>query len=110
LPPIADRRPKRRTRSLLSGIVTYDNGAKSFPCAIRNFSETGARITLPNGFAVPSRLFLIMVRDRIAHQAVVMWNNKREAGLKFERSVALGENMDDKLAYLNKLWHGSADR
>ena len=51
-----------------------------------------------------------MVRDRIAHEAVVMWYDKREAGLKFERSIALGENMDDGLAYLNRLWNGNALR
>lgn len=39
-----------------------------------------------------------------------MWYKKREAGLKFKRSITLGENMDDELAYLNKLWHGHALR
>jgi hypothetical protein len=110
LPPIAERRPKRRTRSLLTGIVTFNNGAESFSCAVRDFSETGARITVPVGVTFPGRLFLIMVRDRIAHEAVVVWFDKREAGLKFERSLTLGENKDDKLAYLNRLWHGSAPR
>ena len=110
LPPIADRRPKRRTRSLLAGIAAYNKGAKSFPCSIRNFSETGARITLPSGYLVPGRLFLIMVRDRIAHEAVVMWYDRREAGLKFERSVQLSDNMDGELSYLNRLWHAHALR
>lgn len=105
-----DRRPKRRTRSLLSGIVTYNNGAETFSCAIRNFSEAGARITVPAGVTVPGRLFLIRIRHRIAHDAIVMWHDGREAGLKFERSIALGENVDGNLNYLNKLWHARAPR
>ena len=104
----ADRRPTRRTRSLLSGLVSYCNGAQVFSCVVRNFSESGACITLPLGVFLPDQLFLIPFRHHIAHEAIVIWCSKRQAGLKFERSLTLGEKLDDKLAYLNKLWHGSA--
>jgi hypothetical protein len=105
--PVEDRRPKRRQRSLLAGIVTYSNGAHSFMCTVRNVSEVGARVSVPQGATLP---FLIIVRQRIACEASVTWRSRGEAGLKFERSITLGQDIDPKLAYLNKLWHGSAIR
>jgi hypothetical protein len=110
LPPRIERRPKQRKRVLLSGIVAYSAGARSFPCSIRNLTESGARITLPVNLAVPSNVYLINLRERIAHEAKIVWTNGAEAGLSFVGSVALADVTDPKLAYLEKLWHGSATR
>jgi len=107
---VEDRRPKRRARSLLAGIVTYENGAHSFMCTVRNVSEGGARISVPHGSTIPTKVFLIIVRQRIAREAAVVWRSRGEAGLRFELSIVLGQNIDPKLAYLNELWHGSALR
>src|SRR5690348_12602648 len=97
---VEDRRPKRRARSLLAGIVTYDNGAHSFMCTVRNVSEGGARISVPHGSTIPAKVFLIIVRQRIAREAAVVWRSRGEAGLKFEFSIVLGQDIDPKLAYL----------
>ena len=106
LRPSDDRGPGRRTRSMLTGIVAYNDGASSFFCAIRNLSTTGARILVPTGVTFPSRLFLIVVRHRIAHEAEVVWLDRNEVGLKFGRSIDLHDGMDNKLAFLSRLWHG----
>jgi hypothetical protein len=45
-PPAAERRPKTRARVLLSGIITYGDGAFSFDCSFRNLSATGARLVV----------------------------------------------------------------
>ena len=110
LSPSGDKRRRRRTRSLLSGVVTYNNGAESLSCTVRNFSKTGACVAVPPGVTFPDRLFLIIVRHRIAHEAVVMWYDKHQAGLKFERSITLDDRMDHRLAYLTELWRENAPR
>ena len=65
---------------------------------------------MPPGVTFPGKVYLIIVRYRIAHEAVVMWYDKHQAGLKFERSIALADTMDLKLVYLNELWHANAAR
>ena len=106
----SDRRPGHRTRSMLKGVITHGNGADSFSCSIRDFSETGARVELVRGAVIPGTVFLILVHDRVAHEASVMWYDKGEVGLKFVRTLPLDDSLDESLGYLKKLWHGSAVR
>lgn len=105
LPPVVDRRAARRKRTLLGGIVSYNNGANSLNCTVRDYTETGARIFVASDVNLPDHLFLILVRHRVAHQAEVMWYGQHEAGLKFTHSIELNDSMAEELVYLNKLWH-----
>ncbi len=90
--------------------MTWSDGARSFNCTIRNLTDGGARITLPAGQTVPSNIYLINLRERTAHEALMVWNNGAEAGLAFVESFQLADLNDPKLDYLTKLWHGSASR
>jgi|SRR6185437_2553235 hypothetical protein len=105
-----ERRPQRRTRVLLGGLVAFFDGAQHFDCTIRDLTKTGARISLPRNQPIPSNVYLINMRDRTAHQAKVAWNNGKGAGLSFVKSLSLSEITDPKLAYLKRLWHERAAR
>ena len=100
---MAERRPALRSRVLLAGILSYDNGSHSFRCSIRDLSATGARISLPSGFMVPRPVFLIEIRARIAHEADRIWSDNKSAGLKFIRTIVLDRLDDPSLAYLKRL-------
>jgi hypothetical protein len=102
-PPRVERRPKPRKRVLLGGRIVYSNGDHYFDCAIRDLSETGARIAISRGQPIPANVFLIEMRDRKVHEAKVVWNNGREVGLNFVRSFALAGITDPNLAYLKRL-------
>ena len=107
-PPSAERRPKARSRVLLSGIVTYKDGAYSFDCSFRNLSENGARLVVGKNTAFPSEFFLINVRDRVAYECKLVWNKGTEVGVAFKATVALSAITDPGLAYLKKLWLAKA--
>ena len=102
-PPVAERRPKPRSRVLLSGVVAYGDGAYSFDCSFRNLSETGARVSIGRNLQFPSEFFLINVRDRVAYDCKVVWNKGSEVGVTFKATVALSAVTDPALAYLKKL-------
>jgi PilZ domain len=104
LPPVVDRRVARRKRTLLGGIVSYNNGANSLNCTVRDYTEAGARIFVASDANLPDHLFLILVRHRVAHQAEVMWYGQHEAGLKFTHSFELNDSMAEEMIHLNKLW------
>src|ERR1700742_5121853 len=70
-----ERRPFQRKRVLLNGIVVYANGSHSFECSFRNISPGGARIQIGRNMQFPSQFYLIAVRDQVAHQVQVVWNN-----------------------------------
>ena len=110
MPPPAERRPKGRKRVLLTGIVTFAEGGRSFDCTFRNLSETGARIAMGKNAQFPSEFYLINVRDRCAYAAKLVWNNGTEVGVTFHKTLALADLSDPKLAYLKRLWMAKAAR
>ena len=110
LPPTSDRRPQRRTRVLLGGIIAFFDGAEHFDCTIRDLTNAGARVARPRNQPIPSMVYLVNMRDRTAHEAKVAWSNGKEVGLSFIKSFALHEIADPNLAYLKRLWHERAMR
>jgi hypothetical protein len=107
-PPPAERRPKPRSRVLLSGLIVYGDGAYSFDCSFRNLSETGARVMVGKNHQFPSEFFLINVRDRVAYDCRIVWNKGGEVGVAFKATIALSAVTDPRLAYLKKLWLAKA--
>ncbi|MBC8038858.1 MAG: PilZ domain-containing protein [Rhizobiales bacterium] len=107
-PPPAERRPKPRSRVLLSGLVVYGDGAYSFDCSFRNLSEAGARVVMGKNQHFPSQFFLINIRDRVAYDCRIVWNKGSEVGVAFKATVALSSVTDPALAYLKRLWLAKA--
>ncbi len=103
-PPPAERRPKPRKRVLLTGIVTYANGAHSFGCTIRNLSDSGARIAVSKNAHFPSDFYLIGIRDRLVYDAQLAWNNGAEVGVTFKAIRSLADITDPALSFLKRLW------
>jgi hypothetical protein len=104
----AERRPNPRKRVLLVGIVVYANGAYSFDCTFRNLSETGARIVVGKNAQFPSDFYLINIRDRVAYEAKVVWNNGSEIGVTFQNILPMSEITDPTLSFLKRLWLSKA--
>ena len=99
-----ERRPKRRNRVLLGGIVASVDGSHSFNCMIRDISPGGARV-FPRGQQVPSNLYLIHIRDRVAYEATVIWNNGKDVGVSFTNQFRLAEIVDPTKQFLTRLWY-----
>jgi hypothetical protein len=104
LPPQAERRPDRRRRSFLAGRITFEDGKRVLDCAIRDLTDRGARITIPETQALPPCFHLISMRERVVHECAVVWMKDGEAGLSFLKTVPLGDLMGSKLDYMRTLW------
>ncbi len=107
-PTFAERRPRSRRRVILRGVVVYGQGAHSFDCSFRNLSETGARVVVGKNAQFPSEFFLINVRDRVAYDCNLVWNNGTEIGVTFKATVTLSPKIDPALRYLERLWMAKA--
>ena len=99
----AERRPNRRQRVLLSGLVAYAHGAHCFTCTIRNLNSVGARVSIPKRHAVPSKFFLINLHSQVAYECILIWTNGIEAGVAFLETLALAKLNDPKLQFLKRL-------
>jgi hypothetical protein len=102
-PRAAERRPNRRQRVLLSGLVAFAHGAHCFNCTIRNLNSVGARVSIPKRHAVPSKFFLINLHGQVAYECILIWTNGVEAGVAFLDTFSLAKLTDPKLQFLKRL-------
>lgn len=105
-----DGRHESRKHTLMDGRIVHDDRVTVVDCTILDISPSGARIRFPHGRTIPSRFHFINVRDRMAHNAKVVWRNAEYAGLHFEESYILSGSLPDHLSHLRKLWLEFATR
>ncbi len=98
--PRAERRPKSRRRVLLAGKVSYFDGAHEFACSIRDISDTGAKIALPKGQPIPKTIALANLTARVLYKAEVVWNNGRDAGVRFLEQIPASDVSEPHLRRL----------
>jgi hypothetical protein len=103
LPPLAERRPSPRRRVLLGGVATYENGAYTLNCQIRDLNEKGARIMVSSKQSLPEELYLVIMRDHMAHKARLVWRKGDEAGLQFITTEDIRRITDPNLKYLSQI-------
>ena len=106
LPPLAERRPIPRRRVLLGAVATYEDGAYTLKCQIRDLNEKGARIVVPSTQKLPEDLYLVIARDHMVHKATLVWRKGDEAGLQFITSEDIRGITDPNLKYLSKIYSG----
>jgi hypothetical protein len=83
-----DKRSAPRRRVLLSAIIVNQEFNSIFRCQVRDVSETGARLNVPDSFLVPSGFWLIALSSAVAYEAKLAWRRFPDLG------VSLGEPID----------------
>lgn len=87
-----DRRQHVRTPTNLQGKLSFGHASFAIDCLILDLSEAGAHVRVQNDQTVPESVILVRLRDRIAHEATVVWRRDRGTiGLKFESAHNLEE-------------------
>lgn len=84
----AERRDEARLRSLIAATIVYNNGQSTLACVIRNFSETGAKLAIPAGVALPDRFELAVPQKNKTYRAQIAWQRGEEIGVRFEGASA----------------------
>ena len=99
-----DRRRASRQRVLLAGKIVFNHGARSLDCAIRDLSDTGAKVRLAGAELVPGEVYLIEMRRGIAFEARVAWVRGTELGLELLRPNDLKVPTSPDLRTMRRLW------
>ena len=106
----AESRSEARKRVLMSGLVVQDGDTEPFGCTVLDVSASGARVRVATERMVPQDFHLIIVRERTAHKARVMWRRQQLAGVRFESSHTIDNHLPDDLRFIQKLWIECATR
>jgi hypothetical protein len=105
--PQSERRKIVRTRLLLRGLVCDATGTSSYTCAIRELTQSGARIAIPDGRTLSPEICLVNVRDRVAYDAILLWHNHIDAGFVLLNKIPLSPAGDERVRRLHALCVGS---
>ncbi len=101
----SDQRIASRRRVLLTGKLVYGDADLTLDCAIRDLSETGARVKVSGPVALPHRLYLIEQRTGQAFECEVAWRKLPEIGLRFRASHDLTTGDPRENWMLKRIWN-----
>jgi hypothetical protein len=79
--PAIERRSAPRLKTLLTGIIRFDDHKSTMDCAVRSLSAYGARIVLSEAFRIPDAFDLAIPHHDQTHRAEVVWRRGDRAGL-----------------------------
>jgi hypothetical protein len=105
-----DKRAPRR-RVLLTGLVVSPELDISFRALIRDRSEAGAKLKLPDATPVPHWFWLIDVTEGVAYRATAVWRRYPEIGVSLTEPMSLhvpGPDLQQRR--LRSLWIEIAPR
>ncbi|MBI2719137.1 MAG: PilZ domain-containing protein [Rhizobiales bacterium] len=78
-----DKRSARRMRVLKDGKIVTMNNRSVIDCAVRDLSETGARLRCQDQAAVPNEFRLLLPHDKTIRDAKVVWRRDDHVGIAF---------------------------
>lgn len=81
LAPVIEQRRAPRLKTLLSGIIQFDDHKSTMDCTVRSLSAYGGRIVLSEAFRVPDQFNLVIPHHDQMHRAKVVWRRGDSAGL-----------------------------
>ena len=81
-PPEEKRRAPRR-RVLKGAIVAYNDRHSTISCAVRDISDTGARLRTDGAMNAPDTFLLVVELDGIEADCTVVWRRPPDLAVKF---------------------------
>ena len=79
-----EHRSEFRRRTLKSGKIVFNDQKSVFDCTIRNLSETGCQIIVPNQKDIPMSFELHLISSGEKYQCEIIWRKSNKAGVKFK--------------------------
>lgn len=84
----AERRRSPRMRTLLAGVVAFNNRCSTFDCTIRNTSDTGALLKFPRTVLLPPTFELEIPARQKKLTARMVWHSENAIGVAFDNDGA----------------------
>lgn len=79
-----DKRVAPRKRVLKGARIAFNERSSTLSCTVRDISDTGARLRVAQGQAVPSQFDLIIDADGFEAPCSVAWRRGEEVGVTFD--------------------------
>jgi len=87
----SDKRATPRRRVLLSALLVNQEFNTIFRCQVRDVSDQGARLNIPDCFLVPAGFWLIALSSGVAYEAKLAWRRFPSVGVSLGEPIELEE-------------------
>ena len=77
-----ERRTVARQRALVGAVIVLDNKMSTFECVVRNRSDEGFLLRLPDTIGVPDAFDLLVGIDEHRFRCEVRWRNATDLGVQ----------------------------
>jgi len=105
---MVEKRKASRSRTLLGGVIAFNNRASTMDCQVRNLSAGGAKVTLSNTAALPDQFDLKIARNERSFRARMIWRAPNEAGVVFLSEY--NQDVPVPLEWVNRLRDCEAEK
>jgi hypothetical protein len=78
-----DKRKCRRSRVLREARIVINSGQSLINCAIRDQSESGAKLRVPAATALPKTFELLCLTEGMLRPAEIAWRHGDDLGVMF---------------------------
>ena len=103
LPDSDERRQLARGRALVGATIVFRDGTSSVHCIVRNRSQYGAQLEIPENHLVPKRFYLVTAKDASVHDAELVWRTGNRMGIALLGTVDLSTANNPALRHLRRL-------
>jgi hypothetical protein len=86
LKALSERRVVERRRVNIGSWVTSLDGTMVLACQTQDASPSGVRVQPKETQTLPKTVYYLDVKDRMAYEAIVRWQEKNQAGLEFMKA------------------------
>ena len=108
-PALPDNRARRRHRVLLAGVVCFGPDVIA-DCTIRDLSELGARLHIPEVLGLPPELSVVVMQEGVVFRARRVWAKAPLFGVEFLEAENLERTTKPAYAALRRTWHAWAEK
>jgi hypothetical protein len=82
-PSPGDARQAPRRRILKTAIIAFNDRCSTIPCAVRDLSESGARLRVDGTTNVPATFELVIELDGLEASCQMVWRKANDIGVRF---------------------------
>jgi hypothetical protein len=93
-PHPVERRRTARQKSLLRGMIYFNNHRSALDCLIRDVSPYGARLVFPEAVSTPDAVDLHIPQKAQTLRAQVIWRHGPEIGVAFAQATQVDHAPD----------------
>jgi hypothetical protein len=93
---MSDNRYAQRSRTFLKAEIDLNGGLSTLGCIVKDLSETGARISVSEGIALPETFRIHLPKPDRWVQATVRWRRGEYIGVHFDGEQPSAAHEQDK--------------